>query len=88
MFLKEHGPDFFAHSRSVESSEREHSAVDGHNYIDREGVSEYHVSWAVDFRSLILNWGRGVFIEAWSAAICIKTSIIYRVIDYYEGSDN
>lgn len=44
MFLEEHRPDFFAHSRSVESSEREHSAVDGHNYIDREGVSEYYVS--------------------------------------------
>ena len=64
MFLKEHRPDFFAHSRSVESTECEHSAVDGHNNIDREGVSEYHVSGAVDLRSLILNRGRRVFIEA------------------------
>ena len=88
MFLKEHRPDFFAHSRSVESTECEHSAVDGHNYIDREGVSEYHVSGAVDLRALILNRGRRVLIEARSAAICIKTLICYRVIDHYKGSDN
>lgn len=88
MFLKEHRPDFFAHSRSVESSEREHSAVNGHNYIDREGVSEYHVSGAVNLRTLILNRGRRVLIQACFAVVCIKTSLCYQVKDHYQGSDN